>query len=735
VAGGSFPIWNPSLGFGRPLLGDPSAQVAYPPTWLNLLLQPWDYYLLFALGHFLLAAFGLYALARRLGLSLPASTLAAVLFVFSGPYLSFVDLWHHFAGLSWMPLTLLMADRALEHPGAAGRLAWGAAAGVQMLAGSADAVTLTVLATLALAVARYGVRPSPASYARARTCAGAAATAAGLAAVMWLPAVAQVREAARAALPFAVRSYWSLHPASVLDFVYRDLSASLPLNAVLRGQLFESREPFLGSLYLGAAAVGFACAGALSPGRTPRALGVLGAAALLLAFGKHAPFYGIAAWLFPPLAILRYPVKVTILVALAFALLAGFGLDAWRRERSQPGWRIAFALQLAVGVLGLLAAAAALRWPETWVGTLLSAPAGVEDGALLAPVVRRFFVSGVAAVVVGAAAAAARGRPTRVAAAALLAVFELAAYHQEPNPMAPRALVRHRPEALNHLSAPDARVYVYDYTTPGLARRHLGYEPGPRLARLPAGWELDPSLALAQQEYLTPESGGRWGLRGSFEIDYRGLYPRSLDRLTQLLRLAEGGPAHAQLLRLAGVTHVVALHEVDTGDLEPAAVVPGFFLEPIRVFRVPNPMPRVYVVGKARVGDEESGLALLAAPDFDPAREVLLPYRSQPDREEGFSGWGRIVSAGADQVRLEAELTGPGYLVLLDGYDAGWRASVDGVSTPILRANVAFRALALGAGRHVVEMVYRPWPVMAGLAISGFSLALLAAGVVRRRRP
>src|SRR5512144_2958896 len=37
VAEGAWPLWNPSLSFGRPLLGDPGAQIAYPPTWLNLI--------------------------------------------------------------------------------------------------------------------------------------------------------------------------------------------------------------------------------------------------------------------------------------------------------------------------------------------------------------------------------------------------------------------------------------------------------------------------------------------------------------------------------------------------------------------------------------------------------------------------------------------------------------------------------------------------------------------------
>jgi uncharacterized membrane protein YfhO len=46
----------------------------------------------------------------------------------------------------------------------------------------------------------------------------------------------------------------------------------------------------------------------------------------------------------------------------------------------------------------------------------------------------------------------------------------------------------------------------------------------------------------------------------------------------------------------------------------------------------------------------------------------------------------------------------------------------------MLRANVAFRAVAVPAGRHVVEHLYRPRSVRGGLAVS--AVALLAAAVV-----
>jgi uncharacterized membrane protein YfhO len=59
-------------------------------------------------------------------------------------------------------------------------------------------------------------------------------------------------------------------------------------------------------------------------------------------------------------------------------------------------------------------------------------------------------------------------------------------------------------------------------------------------------------------------------------------------------------------------------------------------------------------------------------------------------------------------VELEAEMEGAGHVLMLDAWDPGWRASVDGEPVPMLRADVAFRAVQVPAGRHRVSLVYRP---------------------------
>jgi uncharacterized membrane protein YfhO len=126
------------------------------------------------------------------------------------------------------------------------------------------------------------------------------------------------------------------------------------------------------------------------------------------------------------------------------------------------------------------------------------------------------------------------------------------------------------------------------------------------------------------------------------------------------------------------------------------------------------------VGGGTRRPDREVVTALLD-PAFDPTREVQLDEgRELPPREA--RGSARFLEDRPDRVRIEATLDGDGYLVLLDSYDPNWRATVDGRPVVLRRANLAFRAVELPSGRHVVEFSYRPWALILGLAVAVTSL-------------
>jgi hypothetical protein len=463
--------------------------------------------------------------------------------------------------------------------------------------------------------------------------------------------------------------------------------------------------------------------------------------AALVALGPHSPVHGFLVRFVPGATHVRYPSKVMVALGFASALLAGLGLEAVRSRKASR--RVAGALAVGGGLI-LAAGAAlhgpALRWAMAW-GLLLDRP-GADEDALVAAA--RLLAGAALAALAGTALLRARrqaGGPgvTPVVAACLVADLLLA--HHDLNATAPPMLLVARPPVLSALDLRDrARSYFYDYRIAGdLSERHLGRAEPYAVAQPPAGVDPRPLSALAQRLYPVPPVAGTWDAEGSYELDLRGMQPLAQRGLTLALLQAEGTAYHRRLLRMGAVRNVVSLHERGLEDLVRGPTFHGLFPEPIRTWGVPGALPRAYVVGRARAIEGPAAIQALVEPGFDPASEVILSGKgaqAAADGPGGGTGTVHIAELFADRVGLEATAGAPVIVVLVDAWDPGWRAWIDGRATEVLRANGAFRAVAVPAGRHVVEMRYRPWPVLAGLSLSAAGLVAFVIGtgcLVRRR--
>jgi len=730
IADGAPPLWDPHSGFGRPLWADPRAEILYPPTWLNLLMRPATYYALFVVGHLLLAGAGMWRLARHDGMEPVAAAAAAGAWAASGPLLSLVSMWHHLAAAAWVPWVVLSFETVAARPGPRA-VAWAAAAlAAQVLAGSPDVTALTLLiVTVRLVPTIARMREGRGT--RVALVAGAGALALVLTAAQWLPTLDVVRRSTRwLGAAGAAASTWSLHPLALPELLLPVRWADFPLTAAATLALLEGKEPWMRSVYLGAPAAALVAAG-LAAGRPRRgSLVVLLLLGVGLALGAHGPLYPLAAAL-PGAGALRFPVKALLVAAFAWGLLAGAGVEALG-EGSRRARSAALATALALAGAGLVAWALA-RTAGAGEGVLGSLLASPLPAWIRAPIV---VTAGLTIALAALAWARERLGPRRAAmGAVVLAVADLAWRHHALNPTAPRALFEARPEALRLLdTAGGGRTYVYDYSIdPGLPGRAHPYPY--RLARVPEGWTTSAGLVLGVHAYLNPPTAARWQVAGSYDLDILGFDPAPLDRLTRFVREREGTPAHLRLLQLGAVASVMALEPAAWWqDLGPAAVVPGFFEQPIRIFRVPDPLPRAYVVDGVRVADGEQALRTLVDPSLDPRREIVLAEGEPRPPGTGPAGTARLSGQGWDAEEVDADLQRDAYLVLVDAYDPGWRAIIDGRSARVHRANMAFRAVAVPAGRHHVRLEYRPPALARGLALSALGLSALAVLVLRSGR-
>jgi len=194
------------------------------------------------------------------------------------------------------------------------------------------------------------------------------------------------------------------------------------------------------------------------------------------------------------------------------------------------------------------------------------------------------------------------------------------------------------------------------------------------------------------------------------------------------------------LLDLLGVRYVVTEGEIPNDDYE--MVYDG----EVRIYENTDVLPRAFALPRAKV------VSPAQLPDrlrsFNPGKLVLLDETTPiPNFPISQSPWplqpATVVAYAPNTVFVDAEMPGPGWLVLTDSYFPGWKAyrsdPDDQIPNPkseppdeqeldIVRADGNFRAVWLEAGAHRVRFKYTPMSFKLGLYgsfMAGIVLLLL----------
>ena len=557
---------------------------------------------------------------------------------------------------------------------------------------------------------------------------------AGVAGVQLLPAVQYITEHSRrtattvAADPVEARAYsssWSLHPEEIVSLVVPEFVGSTRADADWGADTYWGRNVFkLNHEYLGLGALLLASLAFLGPATLGLRwfLGGMGGVALLFALGAHTPVWRIFYEILPGVSLFRAPSMIIFLTGFAVATLAGLGMDRGARlVRDGEGRKVirvlgVWALILVAGFV--LAASGALTglWlsvfsPEMTEGKLQAlqrAEPFIVRGFLLA--------TGLAALVLAVWWALARRVMDGALALGLLALLVSVDQMRVSDPF----VLTLEYEAF---ATPDPNVEF-------LMGRAASETPFRVFSMIQAGQDVAP------------------GMHG---LDLAaGHHPNDLARYRDLIGMEGSGvPEHLALfhpnvMRILNIRYVL-WPDAQFGPIEgPDPLSQVAFLDgTIYASVYPYPgLPRARVVGEALVVAEDQVLAVILGEDdldYDPFMQTILteppPISPGGESVRGSVEW---IERTPNRLIMEVQSSGPGLLVVSENWFPGWQATVDGQSTPVLRADHTLRAVALPGGVHRVEMVYRPAMVRAGFAVSLLSLLLLTglagAGILRERR-
>ncbi len=706
LGAGTFPLWGPFAYAGHPFIGDIQNAAFYPFRLLNAVLNVHGG--LTARGleievllHHLLATLFTYLLTRRLTGSRIGGLVGAITFGFSGFLTGYPLLQANFIeSLAWLPLLLWSWDQAGERWGqrqwrsvARWVLLAGVVLGVSILAGSPQFTLYTVYGTVIFAIFRLwvaGIRSRQDWAGALGAVIGFVGFGLGLASIQLLPAAGF--------LPLTLRSAIGFEEAGRGFTPYDWLQVIFP---AIGG---EFQALYVGMLAPGLVVVALAVA-ARDP-MLPRDrrltigfFGWSGLAAALLAFGKHMSVFSLPYLLAPGWGLFRQQERTIAWTVLAVALLAGYGAawlsHAWRREE-------------------LEGSSASVNTQDDDPG---SVSAATEKRLLIGYGVATLVAFGLALVFFVGYQAGREQLWGFTAASMYLALVLALAYV---------GLRSRRPWLLVALLALD--LFTVN------AGRHG--EPGPDAAAGGPPPALSAPLAdtdtfRTANEILPGNYGALYGLE-----DIDGISPLVLKQYRQW----RDALPPARTWNLLNVKYVLTWREALDAPAERIWEGTGADGKPAFVYRLAEVGPRARLVGMAVVEpDPAKAIERTAAPDFDPAQEVVLPWMPA-----GFGsaaqcdGEIRWQNRQPEQMALAVDATEACILVLGELDIPGWQATLDGQPTAILLANGLLRAMAVPSGAHAVTLTYRPPLLRLGALFSLATLALVAISylvVSLARRP
>jgi hypothetical protein len=721
---GQWPFWNPWLGTGGPHLGDPQSALFYPLSWPFWLVGVRGWLSWSFVVHHLLGGMGTYGLCRRLGLSRLGAACAGVAFLGSPVLLARSGEGQTcLSVMVWAPWAFWMYERERQgaRHGVAGLVTVLALA---ILAGhSQEAYYLVIALSLmclydALRLVAAGQRSGAAQRIGRWVIVGLGT--AGLAAVDLVPSFLYTRAAAEGYRLLRARLAIDCAGPENLQQLLHPFALGGPATYTGPGHFFWETL-----CYFGVAAEILAVLGLISSLRSSRRIGplaVVGAVGLAVAFRNHTPVYPLLEHIIPGLGLFRYPSRILFLTALAVAVLAGAGIDAIAAARFSGRFRtdvLRTLLALAIVVVGLNVVALRPGNLELSITPDSTEPLSAWDEALAEPAP----LLALAATVVVLALVARRprwGRPLALALVGLILAEQA---------MFARAILRTVPLAEFRKDSPataflESRAKGSRVLSEQIAfsdseaewhgiRRLTSYQPIPLAA----------NLAMFEALQLKAPGVPPMGFR---PFNLIAVPPASLDLLgvRYVVRLGlDRLPRDRSGWRLA-----------TSGRLRNAITIRGqtprsFDFE---VRENLGALPRGFVVGLACLARPGQTLDQAVAA-HDPRKEVVLDGDVlPPGPRQGFTP-ARLIEDTPNRVGLEVETSLPGYLVLSDTWYPGWSATVDGHRSPVLKADLALRAVALpNPGRH--RVVFNYWPVgfTPALVVSALTALTLVASVVKR---
>lgn len=406
------------------------------------------------------------------------------------------------------------------------------------------------------------------------------------------------------------------------------------------------------------------------------------------------------------------PSRILALYCFAFSVTAAFGIDAWEKQQDR---KQVIKILIPFGLLFI----------AIWLFVLMQ-----KDPNFLVTKRNLFIPTGL--FVVGAILLVQKFLPKKITVLLflLITVFDLFYFFHKVTPFSPQAFVYPKAEVFGKLSEMQGIDRFWGYGSASVTS------------------EINLPYHLYFPEGYDPLFIKRYGELASTTKD--GKIPDKIPR-TDVNILAGYGTAdlrnnyyRQRIMNLLGVKYV--LHKVspseaanpDTATFPENIYALKYHQGPFQIYENKQAIPRVFLAGSYIVkNNKEDILHTIFDKQLDLRKTLILEEKLPKDISPAESTHTnvKLISYEPNKIVLATTADNNQLLFLSDNFYPGWKATVDGKSETIYRADYSFRAVPVQKGTHTVIFSYYPPSFDFGMKIAFISgIGLIALYFLPRRK-
>lgn len=700
ISKGLPPLWNPFNFSGTPLIANFQSAVFYPLNLIYLLfsqVNAWT--VLVALQPFMASLFT-YHYARTIGLGKAGSILASVAFGYSlymTVYLEYNSLGHTIA---WLPLILYAAEKIIKkNTIIIPSLLFMTSLIMAFLAGH---LQLFFLITLFLVIYLFFRTKNPSTL---EYFGFLIALSLGISAIQLIPTLELIHQSARANQPYDfLVSKLLVAPKQLLMLISPDAFG----NPATRNYLLADSYPGK-AMYIGLIPLLFALF-SLNNYRKEKLIKFFSlSGGVILILLVRSPLTEIFYKLQLPLISTSSPTNGLFLLSFSLSILAGFGLDQFEKTLVNPSFprkrESIFLILLIFGIVLLSAFTVGKIFPTTLISKNLIYSLGLL---------------GLSTVVITVFTILKKSKELIIYCLIFLTIIDLFYFSQKYNPFVPAELV-----------FPQTSIFSWLSQNAGI-NRFWGYGTAAIQANFASQY------SLFSPDGYDPLYNKRYG--EFIELSRSGEIPKYFNNRNRSDAIIASGFGELDLsnnkhrlkiLNLLGVKYILDRPE----NASTEKTFPDNLFKPIaaiddwKIYENKEVLPRFFLTNNYKVfKNSDEFTKILFDSNFNPQQTLLLEKNIDIDlNNEKPNGVAILLDYAATSIKIQTDTPSSQLLFISDAFYPGWKAYIDNQKTEIYRAHYVFRAVAVPAGKHIVNFRYEPQSFSLGIIISMMSLVLTVA--------